>query len=124
MDAAEAPSAAALGRLIARENLFFRADTKRHKKRSKAAQTAHKRTRKPYDLKADGARQIIEFGIKHVYVPGHKHYAFCAIDPYSKEAAVHTACSPSSRNAKGRWKKQPPVSAKPLPLSMTTAAKT
>jgi hypothetical protein len=37
---------------------------------------------------------------------------------------IHRSSSPSSRNAKGRWKKPPPVSAKPLQLSMTTAAKT
>jgi transposase InsO family protein len=92
MTAAEAPSVSTLGRLIAREHLFFRADTKRHKKRSKA-------TRKPYNLKADGARQIIEFDMKHVYLLGQKHYAFCAVDPYTKEAAIHAACSPSSRNA-------------------------
>jgi hypothetical protein len=36
---------------------------------------------------------------------GHKHYAFCAVDPYSKEAAVHTASSPSSRNAKAALEK-------------------
>jgi hypothetical protein len=46
------PFATALGRLIARENLFFRSGTKQRTKRSKAAKTAHKRTRKPYDLKA------------------------------------------------------------------------
>jgi hypothetical protein len=31
---------------------------------------------------------------------GQKHCAFCAIDPYSKEAVMHTASSPSSGNAK------------------------
>jgi hypothetical protein len=47
MDAAEVPSVAALGRLIMRENLFFRPNTKRHKKRSKAAKNAHERMGKP-----------------------------------------------------------------------------
>jgi hypothetical protein len=54
-------SVSTLGRLTARENLFFRPGAKRHKKRSKAAKTAHKRKRKPYNLKTGGARQIIEF---------------------------------------------------------------
>jgi transposase InsO family protein len=43
--------------------------------------------------------------MKHVYLLGEKHYAFCAIDPYSKEAVIHTACSPSSRNAKAALEK-------------------
>jgi hypothetical protein len=46
------PSRATIGRLISRENLFFRADAERHRKRSKAAKDAHKRRRKPYDLHA------------------------------------------------------------------------
>jgi putative transposase len=38
--------------------------------------------------------------MKHVYLPGEKHCAFCAVDPFTKEAAVHIASSPSGRNAK------------------------
>jgi transposase len=68
METAEVLSVATLGRLINRENLFFRADTKRRKKHSKAATTAHERTRKPSTLKARGARQLIEFDMKHVYL--------------------------------------------------------
>jgi putative transposase len=94
-----------LGRLINRERLFFRPDTKRHKKRSKTVKTGHERKRKPYSLKADGARQLIGFGMKHVYLLGQKHYAFCAVDPYNKEASVHTASSPSSRNARAALEK-------------------
>jgi transposase-like protein len=99
------PSVSTLGRLIRRENLFFRADTKRHKKHSKAAQKAHERVRKPYNLKAGGARQIIEFDMKHVRLSGEKHYAFCAIDPFTKETVIHIASSPSSRNAKAALEK-------------------
>ena len=99
-DRASVPGVATPGRLIAREHLFFRPDTKWHTKRSKAAIRAHKRRRKLYNLKADGARQIIEFDMKRIYLLGQKLYAFCALDPYSKEAVVHIACSPSSRNAK------------------------
>jgi hypothetical protein len=73
-------------RAVREADLFFRPDTKRHKKRSKAAKTAHERKRKPSNLKADGARQIIEFDMKHVL--GGKYYAFCAIDPCTKEAVI------------------------------------
>ena len=76
MKTSEVPSAAARRRLIARENLFFRPDTNRHKKHAKSAKTAHERTGKPYDLKADGARQIIGFGMKHVCLLGQKICAF------------------------------------------------
>jgi hypothetical protein len=38
--------------------------------------------------------------MKYVCLPGHKQYAFYAIGPFAKEAAVHTASPPSSRNAK------------------------
>jgi hypothetical protein len=95
-----APSVSTIGRLISRENLFFKADTKRRKKRSKSAQKAHERQRKPYNLKADAPRQIIEFDMKRVYLLGEKHCAFCAVDPSAKEAAIHAASSPSSRSAK------------------------
>jgi hypothetical protein len=43
--------------------------------------------------------------MKHVYLPGQKQYAFRAVDPFTKEAAVHTASSPSSRNAEAALEK-------------------
>jgi len=94
------PSVTTLGRLISRNDLFFRPDTKSRKKRSRAARRAHERLRKPYDLKAGGPGQVIEFDMKHVYLLGTKLYAFCAIDVFSKDAVVHIASSPSSRNAR------------------------
>jgi transposase InsO family protein len=97
---AAVPSVATLGRLINREHLFFRPDTGRRKKHAQSAHKAHERLRKPYNLKADGARHIVEFDMKHVYLLGQKHYAFCAIDPCTKEAVLHIASSPSSRNAR------------------------
>jgi hypothetical protein len=48
-----------LNRLASRENLFFRPDTKLHRKRSKAAKKAHERKRKPGSLKADA----LEFAV-------------------------------------------------------------
>jgi hypothetical protein len=51
------------------------------------------------------ARQIIEFDMKHIYLLEYKHYAFCAIDLFTKEAAVHIAYSSSSRNGKAALEK-------------------
>jgi len=100
MDALQVPSVATIGRLIQREKLFFRPNLSHRKKHARAAKALHAKTRKPYGLKADGARQIVEFDMKHVYLLGRKHYAFCAVDPYTKEAVIHVASTPSSLNAK------------------------
>ncbi|MDR2482513.1 MAG: transposase [Treponema sp.] len=43
--------------------------------------------------------------MKHGYLLDGKHYAFCAADPCPKEEAVHTASSPSGRNAKAALEK-------------------
>jgi transposase InsO family protein len=99
------PSVSTRGRLISRENLFFRSDVKRHKKHSKAAKKAHERTRKPHNLAASGPGQIIEFDMKHSYLLGQKQYAFCAVDLFNREALIHIASSPSSLNAKAALKK-------------------
>jgi putative transposase len=100
MEEAAVPSKATLGRLISREKLFFRPDLKRRKKHSKAAKIAHERMRKPYNLKAEEARKVIEFDMKHIYLLGAKLYAFCSIDPITKESVIHIGSSPSSKNAK------------------------
>jgi hypothetical protein len=41
--------------------------------------------------------------MKHVYLLGEKHYVFCALDPYRKEAVIRLL--PSSRSAKTALKK-------------------
>ena len=105
MPAESVPSVATLGRLISRENLFFRADVKRRKKHSKAARKAHERKRKPHNLAASAPGQVIEFDMKHIYLLGQKQYAFCAIDLFNREALIHIASSPSSLNAKAALKK-------------------
>jgi transposase InsO family protein len=66
---------------------------------------AHKRKRKPYGLKKDNARQIIELDMNHIQLLGVKLYAFCGIDQFTREAVVHIATSPSSKNAKTAIKK-------------------
>jgi hypothetical protein len=96
----DVPSVATLGRLIRRENLFFRADTKRRKKRANSAKKAHERLRKPYGLKPEDGSGVVEFDMKHVYLLGMKQYAFCAVNVLHREAVVHVASSPSSLNAR------------------------
>ena len=100
MPEAEVPSVSTLGRLISRENLFFRPDTKVHRKRSKAAVKGHERRRKPGDLNADAPNKVIEYDMKHVYLLGRKLYAFCAIDPFKKDAVLRIGTTPSSLNSK------------------------
>jgi transposase len=87
----DVPSTATIGRLIARENLFFRADIKRRKKHSNSAKKAHKRLRKPYGLKPENGLGVVEFDMKHVYLLGMKQYAFCAVNVLRREAVIHVA---------------------------------
>jgi transposase len=100
MNAEDVPIVATTGRLVSREKLFFRPDVKRRKKHSNPAKEARERKRKPYNLKAGGARKVIGFDMKHIYLSGVKLYAFCAIDPFTEETVLHTGSSPSSKNAK------------------------
>jgi putative transposase len=78
--------------------LYFRAVILASKKRARAHQKAWKR-RKPYDLKADKPRAVIEFDMKHIYLGGVKQYAFVAIDIFTKEAVIHLSRQPSSLKA-------------------------
>jgi transposase InsO family protein len=43
--------------------------------------------------------------MKHIPLLGVKLYAFCGIDQFTREAVVHIATSPSSKNAKTAIKK-------------------
>jgi len=94
------PSVSTIGRLITRENLFFRVDVDKHRKRARKARQTHVRLKKPYGLKAESARQIIEFDMKHISMHGSKQYAFVGVDPLTKEAVIHIGSTPSSANAK------------------------
>jgi len=105
MAEAAVPSEATIGRLIRREKLFFRADASRRKKHSNSAKKAHERLRKPYNLKPEDKREIVEFDMKHVYLLGTKLYAFCAILVSRRETIVHIASSPSSLNGKAAAEK-------------------
>jgi len=92
-------SAATIGRVIQRFSLYFRAKILASRKRAKKHQQVWK-VRKPYLLKAEKARSVIEFDMKHIYLGGVKHYAFVAIDIFTKEAVIHLGGQPSSWQAK------------------------
>lgn len=92
-------SAATIGRIIKRFELYFRAKIIASRKRAKKHQQVWK-VRKPYLLKAEKARSVIEFDMKHIYLGGVKHYAFVAVDIFTKEAVVHLGGQPSSWQAK------------------------
>ena len=91
-------SAATIGRIIKRYGLYFRAKIIASKKRAQRARQVWK-IRKPYLLKADKPRSVIEFDMKHIYLGGVKHYAFVAVDIYTKEAVIHLGRQPSSFQA-------------------------
>lgn len=92
-------SAATIGRIIKRFGLYFTAKIKASKRRSQRARQTWK-TRKPYLLKADRPRTVIEFDMKHIYLGGVKQYAFVAIDVLTKELVIHLASRPSSWQAR------------------------
>jgi transposase InsO family protein len=94
-------SAATIGRIIKKYQLFFQQVVRVASARSKRAIEVWK-TRKPAGLQsilATAPRRLIEFDMKHVYAGGHKYYAFCAIDVYSREVVIHVATSATSRQA-------------------------
>jgi transposase InsO family protein len=95
-------SRSTIGRIIKKFNLFFSEVIKAHKRRSKLAKRhwSKLKSRKPYGLKAITPRSVIEFDMKHIYSHSTRYYAFCAIDPLTKESAIHVAKSASSHQAK------------------------
>jgi transposase InsO family protein len=107
-------SAATIGRIIKRFNLFFSRLVRLHKDHAASARRGwikrRAKTKKPYGLKAIKPHQIIEFDMKHIWIrrPGaniQKHYAFCAIDPYTKEALIHISSKSNANCAEEALKK-------------------
>jgi len=92
-------SASTIGRIIKKFGLYFAEALKLAKARSKAVVRSWIK-RKPHNLKANGPRQVIEFDMKHIWASGHQHYAFVAVDIFSKEALIRIASTPSSHQAK------------------------
>ena len=89
-------SAATVGRIIKKFNLFFSKLIRAHKDRSRAArrgwQSRKAKERMKYYMKPERPRHIVEFDMKHIQNGGcGKQYALCAIDAYTKEAVIHIA---------------------------------
>jgi putative transposase len=91
-------SAATIGRIIQRFMLYFSqvVHLRNHRKGGKRSWI----TRKPFNLYADGPRQVIEFDMKHIWSANHRHYAFVAVDVFTKQATVHVSSSSKSSQAK------------------------
>ena len=95
-------SAATIGRIIKKYDMFFSKLVKLHKDHSKAGkhgwQTRKARERLRYYLKSDKPRRIIEFDMKHINNSSRRQYALCAIDTYTKEAIIHICSKPTATN--------------------------
>lgn len=94
-------SAATIGRIIKKYNLYFHRIKQYAKQRRKATKQWSKlKKRRPAGLKAPEDKRLIEFDMKHIHACNRKYYAMCSIDPDNKEAAIHLSRNASSRQAK------------------------
>lgn len=98
-------SHATIGRIIKRYQMFYGRKVDLHHKLSKTNTNACKRrkvvNRLKYYLQTCEVGRIIEFDMKHITNgDGAKQYAFCGIDPVSKQGVIHVASKPSSGQAK------------------------
>ena len=87
-------SAATIGRVIKRFMLYFSqvVHLRNHRKGGKRSWI----TRKPFSLYTDGPRQVIEFDMKHIWSANRRHYAFVAVDVFTKQAIIHVSSSSKS----------------------------
>ena len=94
-------SAATIGRIIKKYDLFFHRIRQFTKRRTRQVRVWSKlKKRRPAGLKATKPREIIEFDMKHIYVCNRKYYAMCSIDPVAKEAYLHLSRTCTSHQAK------------------------
>jgi putative transposase len=92
-------SAATIGRIIQRFKLYFSKAIRLRQRHKLARKLAI--ARKPYNLKAKGPRKLIEFDMKHIWVPGSRtRYAFVAVDVVTKQAVIHVGGTATSQQAK------------------------
>lgn len=92
-------SAATIGRIIQHFRLYFSQAVRLRKlhKRARKAGVA----RKPYGLKATGPRSLVEFDMKHIWVPGMgTRYAFVSVDVVTKQALIHVGGTSTASQAK------------------------
>lgn len=91
-------SAATVGRIIKKYDMFFSRVVQLRSKLSKSAkrswQTRKAKERMKYYMRPERPRHIVEFDMKHIRNGGQgKQYALCAIDTYTKEALIHISSS-------------------------------
>jgi transposase InsO family protein len=92
-------SAATIGRIIQRFQLYFSKAIRLRRRHKTARKIAI--ARKPTDLKAKGPRNLIEFDMKHIWSPVLKtRYAFVAVDVVTKQAVIHVGATSTARAAK------------------------
>ena len=92
-------SAATIGRIIQRFKLYFSQAIRLRKKHKTGRKVAI--ARKPYGLQANGPRSLIEFDMKHIWVPGMgTRYAFVAVDVVTKQAVIHVGGTSTAAQAK------------------------
>jgi hypothetical protein len=90
-------SISTVGRIICKYKMFYqKVNFKRfHKKQVKKQSKVKIGARH----KPNSGCKVIEFDMKHIPKGGYKHYAFFAIEPYTKRVVVHTANTCSSKSA-------------------------
>ena len=90
-------SAATVGRIIKKFNLFFSKLVQYRRNLSLAAkrgwQSRKVKERMKYYIKPERPRHIIEFDMKHIKNGSTRQYALCAIDTYTKEAMIYVTSS-------------------------------
>lgn len=96
-------SAATIGRIIKKYQLFFSKLVQYHANLSKAAkrgwQSRKAKERMKYYLRPEKPRHIIKFDMKHIKNGSRsKQYALCAIDAYTKEAIIHVCSTATAYN--------------------------
>lgn len=97
-------SASTIGRVMQRFKLYF-SQVPRLRKLHRMARKVTVR-RKAANLKAHGPRTLIEFDMKHIWLPGNiRRYAFVAVDVVTKQAVIHVGGTPSSAQARLALKK-------------------
>lgn len=96
-------SASTVGRVISRNDLFFRPPVR--PKSHPYRRTSIQRLRKPSSFKPTHPGELVEVDVKHLPHLGSKHYGFVAVDVVSKQAAVHVASTISSKQGALAWRK-------------------
>lgn len=98
-------SHATIGRIIKKYNMFYSRKVLLHKHRAKGGIVHHQRyqeiNRLQYYLQTSEVGKVIEFDMKHIANGNStKQYAFCGLDPVSKQGIIHVASTPSSSQAR------------------------